>query len=209
MGDDVRHDPDLGVPDTREEFENQSQLNANMASDAGYGWQTNRKRTYDAYQSLDLTASHRSQNHLDDLQLRGLTSYDTLLSLQTRINEEHFASIHELRKHLANVQTDRQRHSDIWAYEAAYDLGNPMTTGPADNIRAGGVTANRIVDTTGAVAGAGTAVSAEAVAAAVAKSVDATITPVLAVLQQVIQALTTATTSIGNVVNQAQPKPAA
>jgi hypothetical protein len=36
--------------------------------------------------------------------------------------------------------------------------------------------------------------------------VDATITPVLATLQQIVQALATATTAIGNVVNQSQPK---
>ena len=42
--------------------------------------------------------------------------------------------------------------------------------------------------------------------AAVAKQVDATITPVLATLQQIVQALTTATTAIANVVNQSQPK---
>jgi len=46
------------------------------------------------------------------------------------------------------------------------------------------------------------------VAAAVAKQVDATITPVLATLQQIVQALTTATTAIANVVNQSQPKTA-
>ena len=53
---------------------------------------------------------------------------------------------------------------------------------------------------------AGVGVDAQAVAAAVAKQVDATITPVLATLQQIVQALTTATTAIANTVNQAQPK---
>jgi len=52
-------------------------------------------------------------------------------------------------------------------------------------------------------------VDGQAVAAAVAKQVDATVTPVLAALQQMVQALTTATTSIANVANQAQPKAAA
>lgn len=166
----------------------------------------NGKRTFDEFQDISLTSARRSQSHFDDINSRTLNSFDQLQSLQAKINEEHFASIHELRKHLSNIQTDRQRHADVWAYETAYDLGNPMTTGPADNIRAGGVTANRIVDTTGAVAGAGTSVAAEAVAAAVAKQVDATITPVLATLQQIVQALATATASIANVVNQAQPK---
>lgn len=166
----------------------------------------NGKRTYDEFQDVSLASARRSQGHLDDLNARTLNSFDQLQSLQVRINEEHFSSIHELRKHLANIQTDRQRQADVWAYETAYDLGNPMTTGPGDNIRAGGVTANRIVDTTGAVVGAGASVAAEAVAAAVAKQVDATITPVLATLQQVVQALASATASIANVVNQTQPK---
>jgi hypothetical protein len=169
----------------------------------------NGKRTYDEFQDISLTSARRSQAHFDDINARTLNSFEQLQTLQAKINEEHFASIHELRKHLANIQTDRQRHADIWAYEAAYDLGNPVTTAAGDNLRSGAATANRIVDTTGAVAGAGTAVAAEAVAAAVAKQVDATITPVLATLQQVVQALTTATTAIANVVNQAQPKTAA
>ena len=99
--------PDTQVPDTQEEFENQSQLNANMASDAGFGWQTNRKRTYDEYQDIALTAARRSQQHADDLNSRTTNSMDILLTLQSKINEEHFASIHELRKHLANIQSDR------------------------------------------------------------------------------------------------------
>jgi hypothetical protein len=166
----------------------------------------NGKRTYDEFQDISLTSARRSQAHFDDINARTLNSFDQLQTLQAKINEEHFASIHELRKHLANIQTDRQRHADIWTYETAYDLGNPVTTGAGDNLRGGAATANRIVDSTGAVAGAGTAVAAEAVASAVAKQVDATITPVLATLQQIVQALTTATTAIANVVNQAQPK---
>lgn len=162
----------------------------------------NGKRTYDEFQDVSLASARRSQGHLDDLNIRSTASYDQLLTLQARLNEEHFASIHELRKHLANIQVDRQRHADVWTYETAYDLGNPVTTGSGDTLRSAAYTPNRAVDT----ASAGVGVSAEAVAAAVAKSVDATITPVLASLQQIVQALATATTAIGNVVNQTQPK---
>jgi hypothetical protein len=90
------------------------------------------------------------------------------------------------------------RHSDI----AIDNQWNPLQQGTAGNLTAGAVPANRATD----VSAAGVAVDAQTVAAAVAKQVDATITPVLAVLQQMVQALTTATTSIANVVNQAQPK---
>lgn len=199
MGEDTRPDAADKAADVRgdEFFEFATQNNANNA-----------KRTYDEFQDVSLASARRSQSHHDDLNSRTLNSFDSLLGLQAKINEEHFASIHELRKHLANIQTDRQRHADVWAYETAYDLGNPMTTGPGDNIRAGGVTANRIVDTTGAVAGAGTAVSAEAVAAAVAKSVDATITPVLGMLQQMLSTIASMNASMANVIAQVQPKTA-
>ena len=70
------------------------------------------------------------------------------------------------------------------------------------NLTAGAVPANRAID----VSAAGVSVDAQAVAAAVAKQVDATITPVLATLQQIVQALATATTAIANTVNQSQPK---
>jgi hypothetical protein len=165
----------------------------------------NEKRTYDEFQDISLTSARRSQSHFDDLNTRSTASLDQLLTLQAKVNEDHFASIHELRKHLANIQVDRQRHADIWAYETAYDLGNPVTTGAGDTMRSAAYTPNRSVDT----ASAGVGVTAEAVAAAVAKQVDATVTPVLATLQQVIQALTTATSTIANVVNQVQPKTAA
>lgn len=96
------------------------------------------------------------------------------------------------------VSKQAVKHADV----AADAMWNPIQQGTGDNITAGGVPSNRAID----VAAAGTGVSAEAVAAAVAKQVDATVTPVVATLQQLIQALATATTSIANVVNQSQPK---
>lgn len=166
------------------------------------GWFGNIKRTYDEYQDIALTSARRSQAHFDDLNSRNVNSLDTLLGLQARINEEHFASLHELRKHLANIQTDRQRHADIWAYEAAYDLGNPVTTGAGDTLRSAAYTPNRAAD----VASAGVGVSAEAVAAAVAKSVNDTITAELSVLAATVQSLVAAVASIANVLTQIQPK---
>jgi GDP-D-mannose dehydratase len=91
------------------------------------------------------------------------------------------------------------KHADV----AADAMWNPIQQGTADMVTSAGYTPNRAVDT----ATAGVGVAAEAVAATVAKQVDATVTPVLATLQQLIQALATATTSIANVVNQSQPQP--
>lgn len=130
----------------------------------------NEKRTFDAYQDLDIQAARQRQTELANI---------NNIALQALQNAVETAN-------LAGKQCIR--HADEWQYETIYDLGNPMATGAADAIR-GGI-----------------GVSADAVAAAVAKQVDATITPVLATLQQVIQALTTATSTIANVVNQAQPK---
>ncbi len=92
----------------------------------------------------------------------------------------------------------------MWSSTLTDEL-NPVTRGSGANLTAGAVPANRATD----VSAAGVGVDAQSVAAAVAKQVDATITPVLATLQQIVQALATATTSIANVVNQAQPKTAA
>jgi len=203
--------PDERVKDTQEEFENQSQLNANMASDAGFGWQTNRKRTFDAYQDIDLTAARRSQSHLDDLQTRSVNSFDTLLGLQVRVNEDHFAGINDLRVRIRSLENDRQRYADDSNYVTKYDLSNPVTTGAGDALRAGAVPANRITDTVGAVAGGSVDVAAAGVA-----------TANIAVLQQMVAQLTQATQAIAALVpvlvtaaggastpSQTQPKPTA
>lgn len=158
----------------------------------------NEKRTYDEFQDISLTSARRSQSHFDDLNLRSVTGHDQLLTLQAKVNEEHFASIHELRKTLASIQMDRQRHADIGNYETWYDLGNPVTTGAGDALRSSAYTANRAVD----VAGAGVSVSAEAVAAAVANATLASLTPLFATLQQTIQALTTASTKIAEALDK-------
>jgi len=142
----------------------------------------NEKRTYDAYQDLDLELARRSQIQSEQIQN---------IAAQALQNAVETANI---------VAKQTIRHQDL----AADSFWNPVSAGAGMNLTAGSVPANRATD----VSAAGVGVSAEAVAAAVAKSVDATIAPVLAILQQIVQALTTATASIANVVNQAQPKTA-
>lgn len=51
--------------------------------------------------------------------------------------------------------TDRARFVEGWEYNRAYDLANPVAVATGSNITAGGVPANRITDTSGAIAGAG------------------------------------------------------
>ena len=145
---------------------------------------TNSKRTYDAYQDLDLVLARRSQLQFDQIQN---------IALQALQNSVETANM---------VAKQAVRHADVAADALWTDELNPITRGSGANLTAGAVPANRATD----VSAAGVGVDAQSVAAAVAKQVDATITPVLATLQQIVQALTTATTSIANVVNQAQPK---
>jgi len=147
----------------------------------------NAKRTYDAYQDLDLVLARRSQLQFDQLQNVALQA------LQNSVETSNM------------VAKQAVRHADVAADALWTDELNPVTRGTGSNLTAGAVPANRATD----VSAAGVGVDAQAVAAAVAKQVDATITPVLATLQQIVQALATATTSIANVVNQAQPKTAA
>ena len=145
---------------------------------------TNSKRTYDAYQDLDLVLARRSQLQFDQIQN---------IALQALQNSVETANM---------VAKQAVRHADVAADALWTDELNPITRGSGANLTAGAVPANRATD----VSAAGVGVDAQSVAAAVAKQVDATITPVLATLQQIVQALATATTSIANVVNQAQPK---
>jgi hypothetical protein len=144
----------------------------------------NIKRTYDVYQDLDIQAARQAQ--IEQSRLNQIASQ----ALQNAVETANMVAKQSIRH--ADVATDAQ-----WT-----DQLNPVSRGAGSNLTAGAVPANRAAD----VSAAGVSVDAQAVAAAVAKQVDATVTPVLATLQQMIQALTTATTAIGNVVNQAQPK---
>lgn len=187
---------------TDEFFKNQSQTNA-----------LNSKRTFDEFQDISLTSARRSQLHHDDLQRLSISQMTSLQEVQSKLNDQYFRMIEDNRTRMAELSHDgrieltgarsrREWHGDL----ATYDQSNPVTQGTGNTITAGGVPANRIVDTAGAVAGAGVAVSAEAVAAAVAKQVDATVTPVLAVLQQLVQGIAAMNASMANVIAQTQPK---
>lgn len=187
---------------TDEFFKNQSQTNA-----------LNSKRTFDEFQDISLVSARRSQGHYDDLQRLSISQMTALQDTQAKLNDHYFRMVednraraaelaHDARVELAGARSRREWHGDL----ATYDQSNPVTQGTGNTITAGGVPANRIVDTAGAVAGAGVSVAAEAVAAAVAKQVDATVTPVVAVLQTLVSSIATMNASIANVIAQTQPK---
>lgn len=140
----------------------------------------NIKRTYDVYQDLDIQAARQAQ--IEQTRMNQIMAQ----ALQNAVETANMVG-------KRSIELNNLAHDSFW---------NPVASGAGMNLTAGAVPANRAVD----VAAAGVGVDAQAVAAAVAKSVDATITPVIAALQQILQALATATTSIANVVNQAQPK---
>jgi RNA 3'-terminal phosphate cyclase len=187
--------PDVATPNQAErEFEtgtDEAFKNANVTGAAGHNENqrvtyANIKRTYDVYQDLDIQAARQAQVE------------------QTRLNQIANQALQNAVETANMVGKQAIRHADVAADALWTDELNPVTRGSGANLTAGSVPANRATD----VAAAGAGVSAEAVAAAVAKQVDASVTPVIAALQQIVQALATATTAIGNVVNQAQPKTA-
>jgi hypothetical protein len=119
------------------------------------------------------------------------TQLASLNNITTQHLQNAVAAAHQINQNAietANMTAKQAvKHTDV----AADAMWNPVQQGTADTLTSTGYTPNRVVDT--ATAGVGVA--------AVAKQVDATVTPVLATLQQLVQALTTATTAIANVVN--------
>ena len=140
----------------------------------------NAKRTFDEFQNVTLVAANRAQSQSD-----------ILANLATQALQNAIETANMVGKQ--NIQLNALAHDSFW---------NPVSNGAGMNLTAGAVPANRAAD----VAAAGTSVSAEAVSAAVAKQVDATITPVLAVLQQLVQGIASMNASMANVVAQTQPK---
>src|SRR5512138_1989670 len=187
--------PDAATPNQAErEFEtgtDESFKNSNATGGATHNENqrltyANIKRTYDVHQDLDIQAARQS------------------LIEQTRLNQIASQALQNAVETANIVAKQSIRHADIAADALWTDELNPVTRGAGSNLTAGAVPANRASD----VSASGVSVDAQAVAAAVAKQVDATVTPVLATLEQIVQALASATTAIANVVNQSQPKTA-
>ena len=165
----------------------------------------NNKRIHEEYQDLALTAARRSQVNFDNLQQVSLRALNASVDLQAQLNQKILAGFDQNAVEIAAINSQRARFADDANYVTRYDLSNPVTTGAGDTLRSAAYTPNRATD----VASAGVGVSAEAVSASVANTLTVTLAPLMAILQQVVQALATATTSTANVVNQAQPKTAA
>lgn len=162
---------------TDESFKNSNATEANNHNENQRIVFSNIKRTFDAYQDLDLQTARQINN----------------ISTQALQNAVETANM---------VGKQYLRHSDL----AADSFWNPVSSAAGMNLTAGSVPSNRTIDQETAVAGGTVANASAAVASAVAKQVDATITPVLAVLQQLVQTMATMNASLGNVIAQVQPK---
>ena len=123
----------------------------------------NIKRTYDVYQDLDIQTARQAQIEASRVNQIAAQALQNAVETANMVGKQA-------------IQLNALAHDSYW---------NPVSSGAGMNLTAGAVPANRAVD----VAAAGTGVAAEAVAAAIAKQVDATVTPVLAVLQKLIQTL--------------------
>lgn len=139
----------------------------------------NVKRTADQAQTVDLQTLKVHQDLFNSVYTQSLTNLTQLNGIMAQAMQNAVTQANDAHKQKAE-------HSDL-AHDSFW---NPVSAGVGMGITAGGLPANRMVDTMGAVSTGAEATAAAAIAAAVAKSFDATITPVMAVLQQVVALLT-------------------
>lgn len=108
--------------------------------------------------------SARSDDHYADLQSRGLDALTESLNLTKKVNQAFLQGVE-----------DGRRIRDQWNYITAYDLSNPATTAPADNLRAGSVPQNRAIDTATAQSTLNNTTLQTAIEAAVANALTGTV----------------------------------
>ena len=102
---------------------------------------------------------------------RLIQSFDQVLGLAAKLDAQFLQGL-----------TDRAVYGQGWEYNRQYDVANPVAIGTGANITAGGVPANRITDTTGAVAGG-------AVSAGIAMSTLNNVTAQVGILQTMVSEL--------------------
>lgn len=178
MATDFQHFPKTPAEAGSPEFaEDRTQINS-----------LNNKRTFDEYQDLALAAARRSQVNFDNLQQISLRALNNSVDLQAQINERALKSMDQVQVELAATNAQRARHADMWAYEQAYDLGNPVTTGVGDTVRAGASTQQRGVDAATTQATLNNTTLQTAIEAAVANALNGTIPTLQAAIGAAIAA---------------------
>lgn len=174
--------PDSKVMDTQEFFENQSQINAQQSS-------LNAKHTFDAFQSVTLTAAQRSQVNFDNLQQVSLRALNNSVDFQAQVNARALADLSDQREHMRQMLMDRMRHADMANYETLYDLGNPVSTGAGDALRSAAYTPNRATDTATAGVAATVPASSDVRIVETMTAMAAQMSGLAAMVQQLVQAV--------------------
>ena len=107
--------PDTKVPDTQEDFENSSQLNAAEASDSQGVRNLNRKRTYDVYQDLDTGLARKLDSAF-------ATHFANVVDTGNKLSNA-------LLTHIANVNAQTVKHADVAMDGLWTDELNPVARG--------------------------------------------------------------------------------
>ena len=166
--------PTLGAPATRTAAEVGS---PEFAEDRTQVNSLNNKHIFEAAHAF--LTSERAQ-----LSARLIKSFDDLLGLSAKLDHQYLQGA-----------TDRAVYGQGWEYNRQYDVANPVAVGAGANLTAGAAPANRITDTTGAVAGG-------AVSAGIALGTLNNVSAQLGILQTMVDGLAqsenTANTSIAN-----------
>jgi hypothetical protein len=166
--------PTFGAPSTRSAAEVGS---PEFAEDRTQVNSLNNKHIFEAAHAF--LTSERAQ-----LSARLIHSFDELAGLTAKLNHQYLQG-----------STDRAVFEQGWEYNRQYDVANPVAVATGNNITAGGVPANRITDTTGAVAGG-------AVNAGIALGTLNNVSAQLGILQTMVDGLAqsqnTANTSIAD-----------
>ena len=115
---DERPLPDTQVPDTQEDFENNSQVNSAETTEAQGMRNLNRKRTYDAYQDFDIQAQRSNQRTLDRFEQLAFQSMQNSIETANMVGKQAI------------------RHADVAADALWTDELNPTMHG-AEAVMAG------------------------------------------------------------------------
>ena len=144
----------------------------------------------------------RSRDHHGDVASRGLQSLTEAVNLQTKINQEYLAGVQATRQQMSEMFGLRFKWADMWGYNQAYDLANPVAVGTGAAVTSAAYTPNRSTD----VAAAGVATANEAIAANIANIMSVQLTPIVGIMQQLVEGIAATNASIANVLAQVQPK---
>lgn len=130
--------PDTQVPDTQEDFENQSQRNAGEQTDSQTAWEVNRKRTYDAYQHPDLEGIRNAQRLFEATAAQSRTELAainnvTLQALQNAVKVSDKIHI-DAANDVVSERSAARKVADMAADGMWTDQMNPISRGAGNDL---------------------------------------------------------------------------